>query len=279
MMDYDKVRKAADDIAARIPELPAVGVILGSGLGGLVDIMTDRITIPYADIPFFPKDTIQGQAGNFVFGRIGGVMTAAMQGRFHYYQGYSMEQVTFPVYVMRLLGIRRLIITNAAGGVNTDFAPGDLMVITDHINITGKNSLIGENDERFGVRFPDMSEPYSRTWIAQAEKTADSMGIPYQEGVYMYFPGPCYETAAEIRAFRTMGADATGMSTVPEVIAANYLGMEVLGISCITNMATGIAGTRHTHEEVLRIAGESSRKLCRWVQAVIEAEGTAEGEK
>lgn len=279
MMDYGKVKEAADYIARQIPELSSVGVILGSGLGGLVDIMKDRIILPYADIPFFPKETIEGQAGNLVVGKIGGVMAAAMQGRFHYYQGYSMAEVTFPVYVMRLLGIRRLVITNAAGGINEKFAPGDLMVITDHINLTGKNSLIGENDERFGVRFPDMSEPYSRKWISRAEEIAGRMGIPCQEGVYIFFPGPCYETAAEIRAFRTMGADATGMSTVPEVIAADYLGMDVLGISCITNMATGIAQTRHTHEEVLRIAGESSEKLCRWVQAVIEAEGITESEK
>ena len=269
-MDYEKVMEAASFIREQISDLPDIGVILGSGLGGLVKTMQDTTVIPYAEIPHFPKDTIAGQAGNFVFGKIGGRMTAVMQGRFHFYQGYSMQQVVFPVFVMKMLGVQRLIITNACGAVNQTFAVGDLMVIRDYINLSGQNPLIGANDERFGVRFPDMSEAYSRGWIAQAEKIADGLNIGYREGVYMFFPGACYETAAEIRAFRTLGADATGMSTVPETIAANYLGMKVLGIACVTNMATGIATEKHTHEEVLRIAEQSGSVLCRWLKAILK---------
>lgn len=180
-----------------------------------------------------------------------------------------MKEVTYPVYVMKLLGVDSLIVTNACGGINKSFTPGDLMIIDDYINILGVNPLIGPNDERFGPRFPDMSETYSKELIAKAENVANELNIPYQKGVYAIFSGPCYETAAEIRAYASLGADAIGMSTVPETIAANYLGIRTLGISCITNMATGISKTKHSHAEVVRIANESSEKLCTWVKNLV----------
>lgn len=275
-MFYEKVKESAQFIQGRTSLRPTTGIILGSGLGSLVDIMEERAVIPYTEIPNFPRSHVAGHAGNLVIGRIGQEIIAAMQGRFHYYEGFTMKEVTYPIYVMKLLGIENLIVTNACGGINQDFEPGDLMILTDYINMLGNNSLIGENDERFGVRFPDMSEAYAKELIRKAEKTAEKLGISCKKGVYAIFSGPCYETAAEIRAYERLGADAIGMSTVPETIAANYLGMKVLGIACITNMATGIAKTKHSHEEVMRIAGESSEKLCSWVRQLLLDWHTAE---
>ena len=275
-MFYEKVKESAQFIQGRTSLRPTTGIILGSGLGSLVDIMEERAVIPYTEIPNFPRSHVAGHAGNLVIGRIGQEIIAAMQGRFHYYEGFTMKEVTYPIYVMKLLGIENLIVTNACGGINRDFEPGDLMILTDYINMLGNNSLIGENDERFGVRFPDMSEAYAKELIRKAEKTAEKLGISCKKGVYAIFSGPCYETAAEIRAYERFGADAIGMSTVPETIAANYLGMRVLGIACITNMATGIAKTKHSHEEVMRIAGESSEKLCSWVRQLLLDWHTAE---
>lgn len=268
-MFYDMAAQSAAYIQERIPQNPTLGIILGSGLGALVDIMEEKTVIPYGEIPHFPQSHVAGHAGNLVIGRIGNLVVAAMQGRFHFYEGFSMKEVAYPIYVMKLLGVRDLIVTNACGGINTAFRPGDLMLLTDYINMLGNNPLIGPNDERFGTRFPDMSEAYSRALIAKAERAAGELGLAYQKGVYAIFSGPCYETAAEIRAYAHLGADAIGMSTVPETIAANYLGMRVLGIACITNMATGIAKEKHTHEEVMRIAGESSERLCSWVRKII----------
>lgn len=268
-MFYDMAAQSAAYIQERIPQNPTLGIILGSGLGALVDIMEEKTVIPYGEIPHFPQSHVAGHAGNLVIGRIGNLVVAAMQGRFHFYEGFSMKEVAYPIYVMKLLGVRDLIVTNACGGINAGFRPGDLMLLTDYINMLGNNPLIGPNDERFGVRFPDMSEAYSRALIAKAERAAGELGLAYQKGVYAIFSGPCYETAAEIRAYAHLGADAIGMSTVPETIAANYLGMRVLGIACITNMATGIAKEKHTHEEVMRIAGESSERLCSWVRKII----------
>lgn len=275
-MFYEKVKESAQFIQGRTSLRPTTGIILGSGLGSLVDIMEERAVIPYTEIPNFPRSHVAGHAGNLVIGRIGQEIIAAMQGRFHYYEGFTMKEVTYPIYVMKLLGIENLIVTNACGGINRDFEPGDLMILTDYINMLGNNSLIGENDERFGVRFPDMSEAYAKELIRKAEKTAEKLGISCKKGVYAIFSGPCYETAAEIRAYERLGADAIGMSTVPETIAANYLGMKVLGIACITNMATGIAKTKHSHEEVMWIAGESSEKLCSWVRQLLLDWHTAE---
>ena len=275
-MFYEKVKESAQFIESRTALRPTIGIILGSGLGSLVDMMEERTVIPYKEIPNFPQSHVEGHAGNLVIGRIGQEIIAAMQGRFHYYEGFTMKEVTYPIYVMKILGIENLIVTNACGGINRDFAPGDLMLLTDYINMLGNNSLIGENDERFGVRFPDMSEAYSRELMQKAERTAERLGLSYQKGVYAIFSGPCYETAAEIRAYERLGADAIGMSTVPETIAADYLGMKVLGIACITNMATGIAKTKHSHEEVMRIANESSEKLCSWVRELLMDWQTAE---
>lgn len=268
-MFYDKLMESAEYIRERIKEAPSIGVILGSGLGGLVDVMEDRTVIPYAEIPNFPQSHVAGHAGNLVVGRIDREVVAAMQGRFHFYEGFEMKEVAYPVYVMKLLGVESLIVTNACGGINRSFAPGDLMLLTDYINMLGTNPLVGPNDERLGVRFPDMSEPYSHELMEKAARAADRLGIAYKKGVYAIFSGPCYETAAEIRAYERLGADAIGMSTVPETIVANYLGMKVLGIACITNMATGIAKEKHTHEEVVRIANESSERLCDWVKRLL----------
>lgn len=268
-MFYEQVNQSAQYILAQTQLRPGIAIILGSGLGALVEAMEERVVIPYADIPNFPQSTVEGHAGNLVIGRIGSETVAAMQGRFHYYEGFDMRQVAYPVYVMKLLGVERLIVTNACGGINRSFTPGDLMLIEDHINLLGRNSLIGPNDERFGPRFPDMTEAYPHRLREKAHQAAGALGFACKEGVYAIFPGPCYETAAEIRAYEHLGADAIGMSTVPEVIAANYLGMAVLGIACITNMATGIAREKHSHQEVLRIANESSQKLCALVERVV----------
>lgn len=268
-MFYDRIMESVEFIKTRTAYKPDIAIILGSGLGGLVDVMEEKEVIPYKDIPNFPVSNVEGHAGNLVFGKIGGHTVAAMQGRFHYYEGYEMKEVTYPVYVLRNLGVENLIVTNACGGINREFAPGDLVLITDYINFLGTNSLFGKNDERLGVRFPDMSEAYSKELIKKAEKAGDELNIPYKHGVYAIFSGPCFETAAEIRAYAALGADMIGMSTVPETIAANYLGMKVLGISCITNMATGIAKEKHSHEEVLRTANEAGENLCRWVKELI----------
>lgn len=270
-MLYDNVMETVKFIKERTDLCPEVGIVLGSGLGSIVDSMEGKVEIPYTEIPHFPKSSIAGHADKLVFGTIGSVKLVAMQGRFHFYEGFTMRELTYPIYVMKMLGVKNLIVTNACGAINRNFKPGDLMIITDYINLLQNNSLIGDNDERFGLRFPDMSEAYSKELIEKAEKAADSLQIKYQHGVYTLFSGPCYETSAEIRAFAALGADAVGMSTVPETIAANYLGMKVLGIACITNMATGIAKEKHTHEEVLAVANECSKNLCRWIDELLKS--------
>jgi purine-nucleoside phosphorylase len=269
---YEKVMESVNYISKEINRKPEIAVILGSGLGNLVDSMENKEYIPYENIPNFPKSTVAGHEGRLVFGSINGIECLAMQGRFHYYEGYTMKEVTYPVYVMKELGIKKLIITNACGGINTSFSPGTLMLIKDFINLMGDNPLIGPNDERFGTRFPDMSEPYRLEWIEKAKGLAEELGISYAEGIYAGFMGPYYETAAEIVSIGRMGADAVGMSTVPETIAANYLGMDVLGIACITNMATGIQKVKHSHERVVETAQKASKNLCKWVEAIIRTD-------
>jgi len=268
-MFYENLKASAAYVESKTAHKPTIAIILGSGLGGLVDIMEDRDEIPYSQIPHFPQSSVAGHAGNLVIGRIGRQTVLAMQGRFHYYEGFTMKELTYPIYMMKLLGIRSLIVTNACGGINRSFQPGDLMILEDYINLLGTNPLIGPNDDRFGPRFPDISEPYSHALIAKAETVARGLGIAYHKGVYALFPGPCYETAAEIRAYAALGADTVGMSTVPETIVANYLGMEVFGVACITNMATGIAQKKHSHEAVVQMANESSHKLCTWLKELI----------
>jgi purine-nucleoside phosphorylase len=268
-MLYESVLQAAEEIRNRTSFRPKVGIILGSGLGAVADRLEGSVKIAYAEIPGFPASAVAGHAAQLVFGRIGQTEVVAMQGRFHYYEGLSMKQVAFPVFVLRQLGVQSLIITNSCGGINTIFAPGDFMLIANHINLSAFNPLIGPNEEAFGPRFPDMTEVYNCQLRGYARRVAERLSISLKEGVYAFFPGPCYETAAEIRAYQVMGADAIGMSTVPEATAAKYLGMDVLGIACITNMATGIAKTAHSHEEVLAIAEQSSQSFCHLIEALL----------
>ena len=266
----DEIRKCADEILTRIPEAPETAVILGSGLGAL---KPDEIylSIPFEEVSVFPHSHIQGHSDMLMFGSISSKPVMLISGRFHYYEGFTMKQVSSPVYLSAALGIKNLIITNACGGIRSTFHPGDLMLITDFINTVGNNPLIGENDCSIGERFPDMSEPYDPKLIQIAEKTAGEIGQKYQKGVYALFSGPCYETKAEIRALAAIGADAVGMSTVPETIAANYLKMKALGISCITNMATGLSDRRHSHEEILAEAELTEKYLSLWIRKIIAA--------
>jgi purine-nucleoside phosphorylase len=246
-----KLQTSAEFIQSKLDSSPKIGLILGSGLGILAEEIKNPIVIPYSEIPEFPVSTVEGHAGQLVIGELAGKQVVAMQGRFHYYEGYSMEKVTFPVRVMKLIGVETIVVTNAAGGVNKDFEAGDLMLITDHINNMGDNPLIGANDQSFGVRFPDMSEAYTKSLQGVARKVSKELGIKLKEGVYAGNTGPSYETPAEVRMLRVLGADAVGMSTVPEVIIARHAGMKVLGISCISNMAAGILDQPLTHDEVM----------------------------
>ena len=267
---YEKIIESKNYIETICTQKPKIGIILGSGLGAIVDAVEDKEYIPYKDIPNFPQSTVEGHEGTLVCGRIKGKTVIAMQGRFHYYEGYTMKEVAYPVYVMKELGIPDLIITNSCGGININFEPGDLMIINDFINLMGDNPLIGINDKRFGPRFPDMTEPYKKHLIDIAKKAGSKLKIEYKEGVYAGFMGPYYETAAEIRAYGLMGADAIGMSTVPETIAANYLGMNCLGLACITNMATGIQKVKHSHQRVVDTANKASDDFCRWILEIVD---------
>lgn len=236
--------------------VPEIGLILGSGLGDYADKIENKICIPYGQLPDFPVSTVAGHSGQFVLGEICGKKVIAMQGRVHYYEGYSQRTITLPVRLMKKLGIQKMVITNAAGGVNTVFGPGTLMLISDHINYSGSNPLIGENMEEFGPRFPDVSDAYSKEYRKRLKELASKRGIGLKEGVYMMFSGPCYETPAEVRMARTMGADAVGMSTVPEAIVCAHMGIPVLGISCITNCAAGILDQPLDHAEVVETAAK-----------------------
>lgn len=250
----NKIREAVELIKSRSHFEPRVGLILGSGLGDYAEEFEQAVRIPYPEIPNFPQSSIVGHAGQLVFGLAEGVPALAMQGRVHYYEGYSMKEVTFPVRVMGFLGVKNLIVTNAAGGINKKFSQGVLMVIKDHINLMGTNPLLGEHIPEFGQRFPDMTEAYDRRLRNIAERSAQEIGLSIATGVYAGLHGPSYETPAEIRMLRRLGADAVGMSTVPEVIVANQMGIKVLGISCITNMAAGILPKKLDHREVIETA-------------------------
>ena len=241
------------------------GLILGSGLGELAEEIEEAIVIPYDQIPFFPTSTVVGHAGQLVYGTLSGKKVLAMQGRFHFYEGHSMQTVTYPVRVMAALKAHSVIVTNASGGVNESFVPGDLMLITDHINFTGQNPLIGPNEDEIGPRFSDMSEAYTLTYREVAKEAASQLDLTLKEGVYMGYSGPTYETPAEIRMSRTMGADAVGMSTVPEVIVAAHSGLKVLGISCITNLAAGMQANLN-HEEVV----ETTQRVKQSFKALIK---------
>jgi purine-nucleoside phosphorylase len=270
-MDFEKITNAVTFLKTKYKQKPKVGLILGSGLGVLADEIKNPVKIPYREIPDFPISTVAGHAGQLVFGLLEEVEVVAMQGRFHYYEGYSFDKVTFPVRVMKELGVETLFVTNAAGGINENFAPGDLMLISDHINNMGSNPLIGPNDDRLGVRFPDMSEAYSKELRDLAKEKATQLNLNIKEGVYVAFTGPTYETPAEIRAFRILGADAVGMSTVPEVIVARHSGLKVLGISCITNMAAGILDQPLSHEEVIDTTERVKANFLMYVKELVKS--------
>lgn len=255
------IEKAVEFIKSKITDTYEIGIILGSGLGTLGEKIENSQYVDYKDIPNFPVSTAPGHIGRFVFGTLNGKNVMCMQGRIHLYEGYATESVVMPIRVMKMMGVKNLIVTNAAGGINESFDVGDIMVISDHINFTGRNCLIGKNDDRFGVRFPDMSFGYSPELSDVAFDCAKKLDMKLQKGVYIGCTGPSYETPAEIRAFRIMGADAVGMSTVQEVIAANHCGINVLGFSLISNKAAGLSGERLTEEEVLTIGRQKSEEM------------------
>ena len=250
----EKILRAAEFIKARTTLRPEIGLILGSGLGDYADTLNDAVRIPYSGIPDFPVPTVPGHSGALVFGRKGNQTVVVLQGRIHYYEGLSQQEITLPVRVLAALGVKTLVLTNACGGVNLSFRPGDLMLISDHINFSGSNPLIGPNLDAFGPRFPDMSDLYTASLRSAIKEKAAAAGIDLQEGVYAMYSGPNYETPAEIRMFRYLGADAVGMSTVPEALVAGHCGMQVVGISCITNMAAGVLPVKLSHAEVIETA-------------------------
>ena len=251
MDDFTRAESAAQFLLSQTPLRPTVGLVLGSGLGGFADELSEATRIPYASIPSFPRSTAIGHAGQMVIGKVGNVAVAAMQGRVHLYEGYSANEVAFPTRVLGRMGIRALILTNAAGGINLEYKQGALVVITDHINLQGQNPLVGTNDDGFGPRFPDMTQAYSRPYREIALRAARKLGKTIHQGVYAALLGPNYETPAEIRYLRAIGADLVGMSTIPEVIVARHMGLKVLAISCVTNMAAGISDEVLSHDDVL----------------------------
>ena len=265
--------RTVEFLRARIPVPPVVGVILGSGLGDFADSVQDRVEIPYAQIPGFPASAVVGHAGTLVAGTLGGVPIVVLAGRIHYYEGHPMPLVVTPARVLGLLGCRDVIVTNAAGGIDTRFSAGDLMLISDHINLFGTNPLIGPNEDSLGARFPDMSDAYRSDLRTLARAVARRIRVPLREGVYIGVTGPSYETPAEIRAFRALGASAVGMSTVPEVIALGHMGVGVVGISCITNMAAGVLKQPLRHDEVLETTRRVKDRFVRLLSALVEAMG------
>jgi len=266
---YDQVAETAAAIRSSVPVVPEIAIVLGSGLGDFAHSLGGAVTLPYTDLPHWPASRVIGHAGTLVVGKTHGRTIAALAGRCHLYEGHAASRVTFAVRALGLLGVKTLILTNAAGGVNTSFAQGALMVIDDHINLMGSNPLIGPNDDRMGPRFPDMSEVYSYRLRALADEAARAAGIQLRHGVYVAVHGPSYETPAEITAFRTLGADAVGMSTAPEAIAARHMGMEVLGISCITNMAAGVLHQTLVHDEVMETARRVKGSFLALLEGVI----------
>jgi len=268
---YERAEHATRIIRSRITVEPRIALVLGSGLGGFADDFEEAVAIPYEEIPGFMRSTAKGHAGRLVVGKVDSVPVLAMQGRVHYYEGYSLEEVTFPVRTFSLLGIKTLILTNAAGGINVQLSQGALMVISDHLNLMGVNPLRGPNDERFGPRFPDMSAVYSAELQELVVEEAKAINVEVRRGIYGALSGPSYETPAEIHLLRTLGADAVGMSTVPEAIVARHMGLEVLGISCITNMAAGISDEPINHEEVMATGDRVRATFTELLQRVIAA--------
>jgi len=267
--EFARAERATKFIRSKTKLRPHVAVVLGSGLGAFADDLAGAVRIPYEKIPGFPRSTAVGHAGRLVIGKAGNVAVAAMQGRVHFYEGYSLAEVVFPMRVLGRLGIRAAILTNAAGGINTDFKQGALVVIRDHINLQGSNPLIGSNDERFGPRFPDMTQGYWKSYRAIAGEESRKLGIEFHEGVYAALSGPSYETPAEIRYLRRIGADLVGMSTVPEVIVARHMGIRVLAISCVTNMAAGILDQVLDHKEVMETGERVKGQFIALLRAVL----------
>ncbi len=265
----NKIQETADYIKSKVAGIPSTAIILGTGLGALVDHITDKKFIPYKEIPNFPVSTVEGHSGNLIFGKLGSKPVMAMQGRFHYYEGYDMKQVTFPVRVMKALGVETLFVSNAAGGMNKEFRVGDIMIITDHINLFPENPLRGKNDNNLGPRFPAMTEAYSRKLIALADQVAAEKKIRVTHGVYVGVTGPTFETPAEYEAYRIMGGDAVGMSTVPEVIVANHAGMKVFGVSVITDLGGKDVTDVPTHEEVQKAAEAAQPKMMEIMREII----------
>ena len=278
MTYYEEVIEAAAFLKSKLGSLaPSIGIVLGSGLGAVADAVAGPILIPCADIPHFPQSTVEGHSGRIVAGLLGGVPVIVMQGRVHYYEGYTPQQVTFPMRVLGALGIRAVALTNAAGGIKEGYRIGQLVALADHINFMGFNPLAGPNEPRFafqpgsGLRFFDMTEAYSKRLRALAKQAASAEGFQLDEGVYLAVPGPSFETPAEIRAFRTLGATLVGMSTVPETIVARHMGIEVLGISCVTNLASGLGATPLSHEEVFEAGRKVEHQLARLFTRLIPA--------
>ncbi len=266
---FECATEAADSIRKRISLQPQIAIILGSGLGAIAEGVLDSVVTPYAEIPHFPCSTVEGHSGKLVAGTLAGVPVVVMQGRVHGYEGYDPEEVTFPMRVLGRLGIRTVIVTNAAGGIRLGMHQGELVLLSDHINFLGRNPVSGPNDLRFGPRFFDMTEAYSRRLRALAHAAAKEEGFAFSEGVYLALSGPSYETPAEIRAFRTLGADLVGMSTVPEVIVARHMNIEVLGISCVTNLAAGILDKPLDHKEVMETGLQAQDRLSRLLTRLV----------
>ena len=266
----EKIKQTAEFLRQRAGEMPKLAIILGTGLGNLVDHIEDKIFIPYSEIPNFPVSTVQGHSGNLIFGKMGGKRVMAMQGRFHYYEGYDMKTVTFPVRVFKALGVETLFVSNAAGGMNKEFKVGDVMVITDHINLFPENPLRGKNYEELGPRFPAMTEPYDKKYIELADTIAAEKNIRLMHGVYVGTPGPTFETPAEYEYFRVIGGDAVGMSTVPEVIVARHTGLRVFGISVITDLGGKDINEVPSHEEVQKAAVKAQPTVEAIVKAMVE---------
>jgi len=269
MDEMNRIKEAADYLKKALATDAKVAVILGSGLGGFADGITDRRVVKFSDIPHFPAPRVAGHAGTIVAGTVHGVSVIAVSGRFHLYEGYPLSDVVLPVRALRLVGVETLIVTNACGAVNPEFEPGELMLISDHLNLTGTNPLFGKNLDDLGTRFPDASEIYDATLRQTARTVALREGITLREGVYAWWSGPSYETPAEIRMIRILGADAVGMSTVPEALAASHMRMKVLGIACLTNMATGIRPGALTHEEVLEVAARAGSRLSALLSGIL----------
>jgi purine-nucleoside phosphorylase len=271
---YEQVQVAVATVRGRIlKKQPTLGLVLGSGLGAFAETLKSPTFVDYGDIPHFPVSGVEGHAGRLVVGEMAGVTVAAMQGRVHFYEGHDLVKVTFPIRVLILLGAKTLVITNAAGAVNPTFEPGDLAIITDHINLFPEGALRGANDARLGPRFPDMTQAYAPQLRALAGKVGKQLGISLRQGVYAGLPGPSYETPAEIRMLRTMGADLCGMSTVPEVVVARHMAARVLGISCVTNMAAGITGKALSHDEVTETANRVRETFTKLLNGIITALG------